>query len=265
MQNFEYHRPAKLADATKAMKKKGGEVKFLSGGMTLLPTIKQGLASPSDIVDLGGLGNVGIKASAKSVVVKAGTCHADVASSKDVKKAIPALCVLAGGIGDPHVRNRGTLGGSIANNDPAADYPAAVLGLGATVHTSARKLAADNFFTGMFATALKSDEIVTAVEFPIPKKAGYAKFPNPASRYAMVGVFVAQMGDGSVRVAVTGAGPAVFRVPEMEAALGKKFAPESLNGISVKAKDLNSDMHASAEYRAHQVGVMARRAVAAAK
>ncbi len=264
MENFSYHRPARVGDAVKAMKK-AKDGKFMSGGMTLLPAIKQGLASPTDVIDLGGIKNAGVSVSAKAVVVKAGTAHADVASDKGVRKAIPALAVLASGIGDPHVRNRGTIGGSVANNDPAADYPAAVLGLGATVHTSERKIAADKFFTGMFATALKANEIVTAVEFPIPAKAGYAKFPNPASRYAMVGVLVARMNDGAVRVAVTGAGPSVFRVPEMEAALARDFSAKALSGISVKAKGLNSDMHASAEYRAHLIGVMARRAVQAAK
>lgn len=264
MENFNYLRPAKMADAVKAMKK-AKDGKFLSGGHTLLPTMKQGLAAPTDIIDLSGLKNTGVKAGAKSVKVAAGTAHADVAADKALKKTIPGLAALAGGIGDPHVRHRGTIGGSIANNDPAADYPAACLGLGATIHTSDRKLAADKFFTGMFSTALKPSEIVTAVEFPIPKKSGYAKFPNPASLYAMVGVFVAQMGDGSVRVAVTGAGPGVFRVPEMEAALSKKFAASSLDGIAVKARGLNSDMHASAEYRAHLITIMAKRAVEAAK
>ena len=264
MENFSYHRPAKMGEAVKAMKK-AKDGKYMSGGMTLLPTIKQGLAAPTDIVDLSGLKNAGISVSGKSVTVKAGTIHADVATDKGVKKAIPALAVLASSIGDPHVRNRGTIGGSIANNDPAADYPAAALALGATIHTSDRKLAADKFFTGMFSTALKGSEVVTAVEFPIPAKAGYAKFPNPASRYAMVGVFVARMGDGSVRVAVTGAGPGVFRVPDMEAALAKDFSAKALAGIAVKAKNLNSDMHASAEYRAHLIGVMAKRAVEAAK
>jgi aerobic carbon-monoxide dehydrogenase medium subunit len=264
MENFEYHRPAKAADAVKLMKK-AKDGKFLAGGMTLLPTMKQGLAAPSDIIDLGGLENTGVTIVGLKAVVKAGTCHADVASNGSLRKAIPALAALAAGIGDPHVRNRGTIGGSVANNDPAADYPAALVGLGATVVTSARKIAADAFFTGMFATALKSDEIITAVEFPVPKKAGYAKFPNPASLYAMAGVFVAQMKDGSVRVAVTGAGPKVFRVPEMEAALTKNFSADALAGIVVKAKGLNSDMHASAAYRAHLIGVMARRAVAAAK
>lgn len=187
------------------------------------------------------------------------------AGSKDLKKAIPGLAKLAGGIGDPHVRHKGTIGGSVANNDPAADYPSACLALGATIHTSDRKLAADKFFTGMFSTALKDTEIVTAVEFPIPKKCGYAKFPNPASLYAMVGVFASQGSDGSARVAVTGAGAGVFRVAEMEAALSKNFSSAALNGISVPAKDLNSDLHASAEYRAHLISVMAKRAVDAAK
>jgi carbon-monoxide dehydrogenase medium subunit len=264
MENFNYHRPAKPADAVKAMKK-AKDGKFLSGGMTLLPTMKQGLASPTDIIDLGGLKNSGITVAAAKVAVKAGTVHADVASDKGVKKAIPALAVLASGIGDPHVRNRGTIGGSIANNDPAADYPAAVVGLNATIITSTRKIAGDKFFTDMFSTALKDDEIVTAVEFPVPKRAAYMKFPNPASRYAMVGVMVAELKDGSVRVAVTGAGPKVFRVPEMEKALAAKFSPEAIAGIAVKAKGLNSDIHASPEYRAHLVNVLARRAVAAAQ
>lgn len=264
MENFTYHRPAKVADAVKLMKK-AKDGKYLSGGMTLIPTMKQGLAAPTDIIDLGGVKNAGVAVSAKSVTVKAGTVHAAVASDKAARKAIPALAELAGGIGDPHVRNRGTIGGSIANNDPAADYPAAVLGLGATVHTNDRKIAADKFFTGMFSTALKGNEIVTAVDFPIPAKAGYAKFPNPASRYATVGVFVAKMKDGSVRVAVTGAGPGVFRAREMEEALAKDFSAKALDGVSVKSKGLNSDMHASAEYRAHLIGVMARRAVASAK
>ena len=264
MENFNYVRPAKVADAAKAMKKtKDG--KYLSGGMTLIPALKQGLAEPTDLVDLSGLKNSGIKVGGKSVTISAGTVHADVAGSKDLKKSIPGLAKLAGGIGDPHVRHRGTIGGSVANNDPAADYPAACLGLGATIHTNDRKLTADKFFTGMFSTALKGSEIVTEVEFPIPKKCGYAKFPNPASLYAMAGVFVAQMADGSARVAVTGAGAEVFRVPEMEAALSKNFSAKALDGIGVKSKNLNSDIHASAEYRAHLITVMAKRAVDVAK
>jgi aerobic carbon-monoxide dehydrogenase medium subunit len=264
MENFNYHRPAKAADAVKILKK-SKDGKYLGGGMTLIPTIKQGLASPKDLVDLAGLKNTGIKVSAKSVVIKAGTTHAEVAGDKALNKAIPGLAALAGGIGDPHVRHRGTIGGSVANNDPAADYPAACVGLGATIHTDARKIPADKFFTGMFSTALKAGEIITAVEFPIPAKSGYAKFPNPASLYAMVGVFAAKLKDGAARLAVTGAGPSVFRVPELEAGLAKSFSGDAIKGGSVKSKGLNSDMHASAEYRAHLISVMAKRAVAAAK
>ena len=262
MENFNYHRPASVADAVNAMKS-ASDGKYLSGGMTLIPTMKQGLASPSDIVDLGGLKNSGITVGA-TVVIKAGTTHAEVAGSAELKKAIPGLAALASGIGDPHVRHKGTIGGSIANNDPAADYPAACVGLGATIHTNARKIAADDFFTGMFSTALEDGEVVTAVEFPLPKKAGYAKFPNPASRYAMIGVFVADTA-GGVRASVTGAGSGVFRAKDVEAALGNGFASASLNGVKVSAKDISSDLHASAEYRAHLITVMAKRAVDAAK
>lgn len=264
MENFNYHRPASVEDAVKAMKGASGG-KYLSGGQTLIPTMKQGLASPSDIIDLGALKNAGVSVGASSVVIKAGTTHAEVAGDAGLKKAIPGLAALAGGIGDPHVRHKGTIGGSIANNDPAADYPSACMGLGATIHTSSRKIPADQFFTGMFSTALAEGEIVTAVEFPIPKKSGYAKFPNPASLYAMTGVFVAQGADGAARVAVTGAGAGVFRVAAMEAALSKDFSAAALNGISVPSKDLNSDLHASAEYRAHLITVMAKRAVEKAK
>jgi carbon-monoxide dehydrogenase medium subunit len=263
MKEFNYHRPTKVADAVKLIKK-ARNGKLLSGGMTLIPTMKLGLATPSDIVDLAGLKNSGITASARKVTVKAGTTHSQVAESEALSKILPALATVAAAIGDPHVRNRGTVGGSIANNDPAADYPAAVVGLGATVITNARNIPADKFFTGMFTTALKRDEIVTAVEFPVAKRAGYAKFPNPASRYAMVGVFVSQDGAGKVRVAVTGAGPSVFRVAEMETALQASFTSEALAGISIDARGLNNDMHGSPEYRAHLVNVMARRAVAAA-
>jgi carbon-monoxide dehydrogenase medium subunit len=215
-------------------------------------------------VDLGDVAELrGIKADGGSVTIGAMTRHAEVASSADVKKAIPALAALAGMIGDRMVRNMGTLGGSVAHNDPAADYPAAVLGLGATVITNKRKIAADDFFKGMFETALQAGEIITAVSFPVPKRAAYMKFKNPASRYAMVGVFVADTAGGP-RVAVTGAGSGVFRVPDMEKALATKFAPESVANIAVKSSGLNSDIHASAEYRAHLVTVMAKRAVAAA-
>jgi len=230
-----------------------------------VPTMKQGLAAPTDIIDLSGLKNAGVKVGAKSVVISAGTTHAAVATDKALKKAIPALAALAGNIGDPHVRHKGTIGGSVANNDPAADYPAACLALGAVIHTNARKIPADKYFTGMFSTALKGDEIITAVEFPIPAKSGYAKFPNPASLYAMVGVYVAAGKDGKARVAVTGAGPGVFRQADMEAALSKSFKGDALSGIAVKPRGLNSDMHGSAAYRAHLISVMAKRAVAAAK
>lgn len=264
MENFTYHRPQHATDAAKLLKgAKDG--KFMSGGMTLLPAIKHGLASPSDIIDLGGLKHAGVSVSGNTVTVKAGTPHATVATDAALKKAIPGLSKLAGGIGDPHVRNRGTIGGSIANADPAADYPSAVVGLGATVHTDQRKIAGDKFFTGMFETALKPDEIVSAVEFPVPKRSAYVKFPNPASLYAMVGVFIAELADGSVRVAVTGAGPSVFRVPEMEKALEKSFTADAISGVKVKDDDLNSDIHASSAYRAHLVNVLARRAVEQAK
>jgi aerobic carbon-monoxide dehydrogenase medium subunit len=263
MYNFDYQRPQSVADAAKAITGKD-EAKLLAGGMTLIPTLKQRLAKPSDLVDLGRIAELkGIKRDGNAVVIGAMTRHADVASSDAVKSAIPALAALAGGIGDPQVRNRGTIGGSLANNDPAADYPAAVLGLNATVITNKRRIAADDFFKGMFETALGQDEIITAVSFPVAEKAGYSKFPNPASRYAIVGVLVARTG-GQVRVAVTGAGPVVFRQKEMEAALSRGFTPDAVANVKQSASGLNSDIHASAEYRAHLVTVMAKRAVAAA-
>ena len=263
MYEFDYRRPGSLSGALDAIKD-ASEGRFLAGGQTLLPTLKQRLASPSDLVDLAGIDELtGISADGDGVAIGAMTCHADVAASPDVQGRIPALAALAGDIGDRQVRNRGTIGGSIANNDPAADYPAACLALGATIVTSARELAADDFFTGLFETALAEDELVTSVRFPAPAKAAYMKFKNQASRYAIVGVFVAQRLDGA-RLAVTGAGDdGVFRVPEMEAALAADFSPAALEGIAVPAGGLNSDMHASAEYRAHLIGVMARRAVAA--
>jgi len=238
--------------------------KFLAGGMTLIPTLKQRLASPSDVVDLSEVGELkGISEEGGAIKIGAMTTHADVASSDVVKAAIPALADLAGHIGDPQVRNRGTIGGSIANADPAADYPAAIVGLNATVHTNQRTVAADDFFTGMFETALNDDELITAVSFPKPSKAGYAKFPNPASRYAIVGVMVAQTG-GETRVAVTGAAPSVFRSSDAESALAANFSADALGNLSVASGNLNTDLHASAEYRAHLVGVMAKRAVSAA-
>lgn len=264
MYTFEYVKPASVADAV-ALLKADAEAKPVSGGMTLLPTMKQRLAKPSKLVDLSGVAGLkGIKVEGSKVTIGAMTRHFDVANSPEVKKAIPALAALAAHIGDPAVRNRGTIGGSIANNDPTADYPAACLALGATIITDHRRIPADDFFQGMFTTALGEGELVTAIEFPVPEKAAYMKFPNPASRYAMVGVFVAR-GPAGVRAAVTGAGQAgVFRHKEAEAALAKSFSPEAVAGIATPADDLNSDIHASAEYRAHLIAVMAKRAVAAA-
>ncbi len=230
--------------------------------MTLIPTLKQRLAQPSDLIDLAGLPELkGLSRDVGSVTIGAMTTHAEVAAAAVVQAAIPALAALAGHIGDAQVRHRGTIGGSICNNDPAADYPAALVALGATVKTTSRDVPAEDFFTGMFETALEPGEIVTAVTFPIPRKAAYAKFPNPASRYAVVGVFVAQIAAG-IRVAVTGAGPAVFRLPVSEQALAVNFTPAAIAELTVVSNDLNSDIHASAEYRAHLVTVMAKRAVA---
>jgi aerobic carbon-monoxide dehydrogenase medium subunit len=262
MYNFNYLRPTSLADAAKAAA--GADAKLLAGGQTLLPTMKQRLAQPSDLIDLGGIAELrGIKMDGNNLVIGAMTTHAEVAKSSVVKGAIPALAVLADGIGDPQVRNRGTIGGSISNNDPAADYPAGLVGLGATIVTNKRKIAADDFFKGMFETALDPGEIVTAVSFPKPDKAAYAKFPQPASRFALVGVFASKSG-ANVLVAVTGAGPKVFRQADMEKALAANFSADAIKGVKVAASGLNSDIHGSADYRAHLVGVMARRAVAAA-
>ena len=263
MYPFKYHKAATVRGAVSLLKK-AEDPKLLAGGQTLIPTMKQRLASPKNLIDLAGAGLSGIEQKGRTIVVGAMTTHAEVAGSAVVQAALPALASLAGNIGDPHVRHRGTIGGSLANNDPAADYPAAVLALGATVHTNKRKIAADEFFAGMFSTVLEEDEIVTKIAFPIPGKAAYVKFPNPASRYALVGVFVAKKGR-SVRVAITGAGSGgVFRHAAMEEALAKRFSPKALEGITTPAADLNGDIHASPEYRAHLVGVMAKRAVAAA-
>jgi carbon-monoxide dehydrogenase medium subunit len=263
MYAFEYHRPTTVADAVSLLQG-ASDARLLAGGHTLIPTLKQRLAQPSDLVDLRGIGELkGIREEGDRLVIGATTTHAEVAKSDVVKRAIPALAALAEHIGDAQVRNCGTIGGSIANNDPAADYPAAIVGLNATVKTNQREIAADDFITGMFETALGDAEIITAVSFPKPTKAGYAKFPNPASRYAIVGVMVAQTG-GQTRVAVTGAGPSVFRLPDFEQALAGNFAASALDGLSVPSADLNSDIHASAEYRAHLVKVMAKRAVQAA-
>jgi len=263
MYDFAYHRPTSLADAVKLLGA-DKEAKALAGGQTLIPTLKQRLAKPSGLVDLGGVAELkGIKLAGKTLTVGAGVTHAEVAASADVQKAIPALAQLAGQIGDAQVRNRGTLGGSIANADPAADYPAALLGLGATVKTNKREIKGDEFFKGLFQTALADGEIVVSVSFPVPDKAAYAKFPQPASRFALVGAFVSKTG-ANVRVAVTGAGASVFRLPGMEQALAKSFAPAAIENIKVETAHLNEDMHATRAYRAHLVNVLARRAVAAA-
>ena len=263
MKSFEYHRPVTAAAAA-AILAAGEDAKAIAGGMTLLPTMKMRLAQPASLVDLSAIaGMAGITVASGTVTVGAMTRHADVAASAEVKAAIPALAVLAGGIGDPQVRHRGTIGGSIANADPAADYPAAVLGLGATVVTDRREIPAGDFFLGLFQTALKPDEIITAVRFPIPDMAGYAKFKNPASRFAIVGVIVAKTGD-AVTVAVTGAGPHAFRSREVEEALAADFSPAALAAVSVDPAGLNSDIHADPEYRAHLIVAMARRAVASA-
>jgi len=262
MHAFEYLRPSSVTEAV-AKRNADDNASYLAGGMTLIPTLKQRLAQPSQVLDLAALADLkGISVSGNAVTIGAMTCHADVAASAEIQKSIPALAALAGLIGDPQVRNRGTIGGSLANADPSADYPAAVLGLGATIHTHTRTISGDDFFKGLFETALEPGELIVKVSFPIPKRAAYAKLPNPASRYAVVGVMAAETNNG-IRLAVTGAGACAFRVPAMEAALAKSFTAASLKGISVPADDLNNDMHATAEYRAHLIGVMAGRAVAA--
>jgi len=260
MYEFTYHKPTSLDEVANLLGA-NEEAKIVAGGMTLLPTLKLRLAKPSDLVDLAAITSLrGITDAGDAIVIGAMTRHAEVERSPAVRQGIPALAAMAHMIGDPAVRNRGTIGGSVSNNDPAADYPAAVVGLGGTVQTTKRQIAADSFFTGMFETALERTEIVTAVRLPKPQAASYMKFKNPASRYAIVGVFVARSASG-VRVAVTGAGPCVFRVPEMEAALARSFNPDAIKDIMIPDTGLNSDIHASAEYRAHLVGVMARRAV----
>ena len=264
MHAFEYHRPSSTKDAL-ALGSNKEEARYLAGGQSLVQAMKLRLSSPTDLIDLGTIKElVGIKASGSAVEIGAMTRHADVAGSKDVQKAIPALAMLAGIIGDRQVRHMGTLGGSLANSDPAADYPAAVLGLGATITTNKRKIEADKYFKGLFETALEPGELITSVSFPVPKRAAYMKFKNPASRFALVGVFVADFGGGKVRVAVTGAGPCAFRQAEMEKALAAKFAPDAVANIKVKQDGLNNDLHASPEYRAHLITVMAKRAVEAA-
>ena len=263
MKTFDYHKPASLDAAAKLLA--DSNARALAGGHTLLPTLKQRLDSPSALVDLSGVSELSgekIREEKGAVVIGALTRHAEVAASKVAGKAIPALAKLAGGIGDAQVRNRGTIGGSLANNDPAADYPAAVLALGATVRTNKREIGADDFFKGLFSTALGAGEIVVSVSFPVPEKAGYAKFPQPASLYALTGVFLAKTKSG-VRAAVTGAGAdGVFRAKELESALEKDFSAKALEGAEVPAKGLNGDIHGSPEYRAALIVAMARRALA---
>jgi carbon-monoxide dehydrogenase medium subunit len=262
--SFRYHRASSLADAESRLRD-APEAKLLAGGQTLVAAMKMRLAQPSELIDISGLAQLSfIRPDSANLTIGAAVTHAEVAASEAVKKAIPALAALAETIGDPAVRNMGTLGGSLANNDPAADYPAAALALGATIRTQRRAISAEDFFTGMFSTALEDGEIVTEVAFPVPQAAGYAKFPNPASRYALAGVFVARTASGA-RVAATGAASCVFRIAEMEAALDRSFSADALSAIAVDAAELNADIHASAEYRAQLVTVMAKRAVAAAQ
>jgi carbon-monoxide dehydrogenase medium subunit len=263
MYAVEYQKPKSLADAAALLAKSGG--KPLAGGQSLIAAMKLRLAQPGTLVDLAAIPDLaGIRKEGDAIVIGAMTRHADVASSEDVKRAIPALASLAEGIGDRQVRNMGTLGGSLAHNDPAADWPAAVVALNGTVVTNKRRIAAGDFFKGMYETALGADEIIVAVSFPIPKRAAYAKFPNPASRFALVGVFVAQGADGTARVAVTGAAPSVFRATPLEAVLTKTFTADAAKAVKIDASRLNNDLHGSPAYRAHLIGVMAARAVAAA-
>jgi len=264
MYNFTFHRPTTVRQAA-GLLGRNPDAKLLAGGHSLIPVMKQRLAQPSALIDLSMVeGIVGVELKGRSVSIGAMTRHADVANSPVLKEAMPGLAMVPGSIGDPQVRNRGTIGGSIANNDPNADYPAACLGLGATIITNKRRIAADDFFTGMFSTALEEGEIIVRVSFPIAKKAAYEKFKHPASGFALVGVFASKRGS-EIRVAVTGAGSnGVFRVPTFEEALKKRFSPKSLEGLTIPAAGMNADIHASPEYRAHLVGVLARRAVAKA-
>ncbi|MQX37054.1 FAD binding domain-containing protein [Roseospira navarrensis] len=261
MYAFEYHRPSSLDEAVALLTSE--DIKPLAGGQTLIPTLKQRLAMPEALVDLGRIEALkGIRKEGDAIVIGAGTTHAEVAASEVVRGAIPALARLAGLIGDPQVRNRGTIGGSIANADPAADYPAAVVGLGATIHTNTRTIAGDDYFQDLFTTALDENELITAVSFPIPQAAAYEKVANPASGYAVVGVMVAKTA-GGVRVGVTGAGPCAFRATAIEDALARSFTPEAAKGVAMPADGMNSDIHASAAYRAALISVLASRAVAA--
>jgi len=260
MSDISYHRPASLAEAAR-LAISDPDARILAGGQSVLPSMRLGLLAPSALIDLAAIGELqGIRGDGRTLTIGAMTTHAAVAASKEVQEKIPALAQLALGIGDPQVRNRGTIGGSVANSDPAADYPAAVLALNATVRTSVRSMPADSFFTGLFSTALKPGELIGAIDFPLPVKAAYAKFRQPASRFALVGVFVAQAGN-AVRVAVTGAGSCAFRAAALETALARSFTPQACDGVRIDPATLSSDIHGSAEYRAHLIPVLARRAV----
>jgi carbon-monoxide dehydrogenase medium subunit len=260
MYPFNYHQPTSVDEAV-SLYRASEDGLYLAGGQTLIPTMKQRLAAPSDVIDLAGIDELsGMNASADCISIGALTRHDAVATSTVVNDRLPVLAFLAGQIGDGQVRNCGTLGGSVANSDPAADYPAAVIGLGATIHTVSRSIAGDDYFKNLFETALEPDEIITRIEFPIPTRAAYRKFPNPASRYAVVGVLVADF-SGSMRVGVTGAGPCAFRATAIEDVLNANLDPAAVDGVEVPDSDFNSDLHASQEYRAHLVKVMARRAV----
>tara|TARA_B110000438_G_C15803750_1_gene646343 strand:+ start:102 stop:887 length:786 start_codon:yes stop_codon:yes gene_type:complete len=258
MKSFNYKSATTTKEATKLISNRST---FLAGGMTLIPAIKLRLAAYSDVINIKKIkGLSGIKVSSKSLKIGATTTHAEVSSSKEIKKSISSLSFLAEGIGDPQVRNRGTIGGSIANNDPAADYPSACLALNAIIHTNKRKIKADNFFKGMFETDLKKGELIVSIEFELPEKSAYAKYPNPASRYAVVGVYVAKF-KKEVRVAITGASSVVFRSKELEKALTENFTVSAIENVNLSSKELNSDIHASPEYRAHLIKVMAKKAV----
>tara|TARA_B100000029_G_scaffold515533_1_gene623101 strand:+ start:460 stop:1245 length:786 start_codon:yes stop_codon:yes gene_type:complete len=258
MKNFNFK---SVSNTKEAAKLATGRATFLAGGMTLIPAIKLRLAAYSDLINIKKIKSLsGIKISSKSLKIGSITTHSAVASSKEVGKSIPSLAILAEGIGDPQVRNRGTIGGSIANNDPAADYPSACLALNAIIHTSKRKIPADKFFKGMFETDLKKGELIESIEFEVPEKSAYAKFPNPASRYAIVGVYVAKL-KKEVRVAITGAGNCVFRSKELEEALSSNFSSSVVDKVNISSNDLNSDIHASAEYRAHIIKVMTKKAI----
>ena len=261
MRDFAYHRPGSLQDAV-SLRRGAADGAYLAGGMTLIPTLKQRLAQPSDLVDLGGLKDIaGVRLDGAALVIGAMTRHAAVAASPEVRRAIPALAQLAGGIGDPQVRNRGTIGGSVANSDPAADYPAAVIALGATIRTDRREIAANDYVRDLFETALEPGELIREIAFAVPRRAAYRKFAHPASRYAVAGVFVADFGQGDIRVGVTGAGPCAFRAQPLEAALAARLEPAALDGVAIDASRFNSDLAASAAFRAQLVRTMARRAV----